>query len=272
MRSTLTLTLASVLASASACGSDVGVEQPHGGGGLESSPNCATGPFGGAMLEVAWPSNSTTYCVDRTEVPIAVYAKYVSAGGASSHDGRCSPFSAELSPPPAEGEDFPVQVSWCQADAFCRANGKRLCGDRAGHEYDLSTTIAPPDQTPATEAELGEWVNACSGSGAQPFAYGDAFVDGRCEALAPTASRKECEGGFPGLFDLAGNAPEHEAGCMFVESHEVDWIPSWSCALRLVGPLGCAWGLTPVSWANSPMTLGGIRCCSDVLPATTDPR
>jgi formylglycine-generating enzyme required for sulfatase activity len=88
-----------------------------------------------------------------------------------------------------------VDVDWPGASAACTAAGKRLC-------------------------EADEWLEACQGPSGREFPYGDSFVRGRChdasfgsEAAFATGSFLECEGGYGGLFDVAGNVWEWTAAC-----------------------------------------------------------
>ena len=84
-------------------------------------------------------------------------------------------------------------VSHDVAAAACVAAGKRLCA-------------------------ADEWFAACEGRDENSFPYGDGFVEDRCNdhgSAGPleTGSFEECEGGYPGLFDMSGNVAELIAEC-----------------------------------------------------------
>jgi hypothetical protein len=88
-----------------------------------------------------------------------------------------------------------ANVSWEEAGAMCAAAGKRLCDE-------------------------DEWLAACGGPDGLAFPYGDAYDPDLCNgrdhgvgALVPTASMVGCEGGYPGLFDMSGNAGEWTSNC-----------------------------------------------------------
>jgi hypothetical protein len=82
-----------------------------------------------------------------------------------------------------------TRVSLEEAMAACENAGKRLC-------------------------TRDEWIAACRGPEDTDFPYGGFYVyeacngDGVATAPAATGSYEDCEGGFPGLFDLSGNVEE----------------------------------------------------------------
>jgi hypothetical protein len=90
-------------------------------------------------------------------------------------------------------------VSWLEARAACTRAGKRLC-------------------------EPSEWQHACGGPDATPSPYGEDMQPGYCNERAlwdgtepiptidPTGSWPLCEGGYPGLFDMAKNVREWSSG------------------------------------------------------------
>ena len=89
----------------------------------------------------------------------------------------------------------PTGVSWSQANEACRAAGKRLC-------------------------EEDEWYEACRGAAGDTYPYGDAFDAHRCNGCShgaggrvPNGSMDGCEGGYPDIFDMSGNAWEWTTTC-----------------------------------------------------------
>ena len=133
-----------------------------------------------------------------------------------------------------------ADVDWAQALVACEAAGKRLC-------------------------TKDEWVAACQGSDVSLYPYGDSPESGRCNGaeredgsgVVPTGSFLECEGGFPGLFDMSGNVAEWTSGCAgfecdvlggsFIESSE-----SNSCLTE---------SATSSFYSDSAI---GFRCCLDL--------
>lgn len=114
------------------------------------------------------------YYIDRTEVTAAAF-------GARNPGYR----------PSFRGEGMPAtNVSWAEADAFCRATGKRL----------------------PTEAE---WERACRGPNGSAYAYGDAFDTDLGRSGLDLAAGPVAVGNYPpgnaGTHDLTGNVWEWTA-------------------------------------------------------------
>jgi len=62
-------------------------------------------------------------------------------------------------------------VDFCDADAYCKWAGKRLCGRIGGGTLTVDESIEP---------KASEWVNACTQGGKTKLPYGDAFEFGQC--------------------------------------------------------------------------------------------
>jgi formylglycine-generating enzyme required for sulfatase activity len=147
-------------------------------------------------------------------------------------------------------EDYPMNyVYWAGARDACKFVGKRLCTDP-------------------------EWVHACRGPNEDKYyPYGgkqryDQYDPTRCQQgpVPPNlpvkvGSKFRCEGGYPGLFDMAGNVWEHTATC-----------PSPGRCYRLGGAVGydkntSAWYVSCFGgWPENILNVGlnlGFRCCKD---------
>ena len=113
------------------------------------------------------------------------------------------------------GANRPVAcVDWCDASAYCAWAGKRLCGKIGGG----SVLITMPDLH--IDPAVSEWYRACSNVGTTAYPYGDTFELGRCVDVNSSpnvqyevGSFEGCEGGYPGLFDMSGNAGEWTNEC-----------------------------------------------------------
>jgi formylglycine-generating enzyme required for sulfatase activity len=93
--------------------------------------------------------------------------------------------------------DAPVTcVSWCQADAFCRDVGKRLCGQIGGGSTDYNVT----------DSAQAQWFNACSLGGEMT-----GCVLATTEP-ASVASSATCQT-TAGVYDLLGSVQEWIDSC-----------------------------------------------------------
>lgn len=121
------------------------------------------------------------FCMDLTEVTVAAYARCAA-------DGRCTPAETKRALCNAkrkDRDDHPINcVTWHQADAYCRAQGKRL----------------------PTEAE---WEFAARGGGELDYPWGEGSPDGRaCWKHNGTCAVKSFAPGAFGLYDISGNVWE----------------------------------------------------------------
>jgi formylglycine-generating enzyme required for sulfatase activity len=157
------------------------------------------------------------FFIDSTEVTRAQYALFLAAR-ASDTSGQAADcawnasfdpaFDPALGTPPP---NYPVtDVDYCDAAAFCAWADKRLCGRIGGGQLALPE-VADPSKS--------QWFAACAGPKAQAYPYGVGYQSGACNdkqgigALVRVGSKITCEGYYPGLFDMLGNAQEWTAAC-----------------------------------------------------------
>jgi formylglycine-generating enzyme required for sulfatase activity len=160
-----------------------------------------------------------TFCIDETEVTAAQYAVFLDADKSEIDVPPVCPNNTDFTPVlAAPASDFPVLVQWCDAYAYCRWAGKRLCGSVAdGGEILLSIL----DASARTDPARNEWLRACVGGDHNFFyPYGNEYMPDACApeqapfggasytGLGPPATHPDCVGGFPGLYDMTGNAAE----------------------------------------------------------------
>jgi len=213
---------------ASAGGSSTGATSAGGG--------TAAGPCPADMVHVTDPEVAATdFCIDRTEVTQKQYGAFLVAVGndvaetdqptqCASNDllQQSGAYCPDSRPAPNE----PVNcVDWCDAWAYCNHVGKRLCGAIGGGD------LASDDP-----GSSDEWELACSNGSRRAYPYGDTAElctcyfprsweeedpNGLCgndslenfNAHAEVGSHPDCEGGFPGLFDMTGNIAEWTNRC-----------------------------------------------------------
>lgn len=164
-----------------------------------------------------------------------------------------------------EAEGHPIQcVDWCDAHAYCAANGKRLCGKIGGGAV-AHAAIGDPSQA--------EWTRACAGgTNAERWPYGPTSRPGICNTVAhdagtvvPSGSLSECTGGTAGLFDMTGNVSEWNDACEKLDPTAPDDLDQ--CATR-----GGSYVSTNEPRCNDHVLTArrfegrtiGIRCCKDL--------
>lgn len=196
-----------------------------------------------------------TFYIDRTEVTMREYADWaLSEPSLEGQDGRCV-WNQSYKPTErafqlmGEGcdsmvwldwlndatdhPDYPANcMDWCDALAYCRAQGKRLCGGTNGEA--ITRAYDGLIGMDFNDPQRSEWFAACTaGDIDRRFPYGpnaqldtcvDSLVlDGEC-----TTGRQDranvgtpaCEGGIPGLHDMSGNVWEWVDAC-YADAAEV---------------------------------------------------
>jgi formylglycine-generating enzyme required for sulfatase activity len=149
------------------------------------------------------------YCIDSTEVTYANYEPWAQSKGINTPGPSplCTWNTLYLAPVTLLGGNPVTGINWCAAYTYCRDNGKRLCGALKGGQ-------APIIDGGSLESE---WYVACSHNGTRTYPYGSTYEAGACNddagSLANAGSFTRCVGGYPGLFDMTGNAAEWENAC-----------------------------------------------------------
>jgi formylglycine-generating enzyme len=169
----------------------------------------------------------------------------------------------------AQGRDqHPVAcVDWCDAAAYCKWAGKRLCASIDGGSIKVSA-----GSTLHLQPAVSEWHRACTNNGLRTYPYGNQFNAGTCShdggGSAPVGQYKQCVGGYPGIYDMSGNVMEWENACT-----QYDNPPEHqNCLARG----GAWWNVTEANatdapelacgyspeWRRDTLSLGvGFRCC-----------
>jgi formylglycine-generating enzyme len=252
-------------ASDAASDSDPGDAGPANDGmaTADTSPAECPGTAGPASIHVK--DGPVSFCIDRTEV---THGQYLAFAGIANPLAAVAPLIPECSgwlapkTPPADPDELPVRdIAWCDAWAFCKWAGKRLCGAIGG----TGAIDAGHINDPAHD----EWFFACSKGGAQPLPYGATELPGNCNvgdgaALAPAASFPRCVGAYPDLHDMVGNISEFYDYVQYDDAGKVtywgerasDWLDddNSSCA-----------SVSAIDDVTHTYEAIGFRCCSDPL-------
>lgn len=232
------------------------------------------------MVQV--PSNGLPYCIDSTEVTRGQYAVFVSDVAHHTYnpapDPRCAwntdvEVNAVCAPTEvgdagaAGADELPVTcINWCDAFSFCDWAGKRLCGTIGS-----TATLSPNYE--AADKNVSQWENACSANGTQTFPYKGPFADGGCNVEGPYANPElaavgayaQCNGGYDGIYDMAGNASEWVNACNSADGGDESQV---TC-VRIGGsymratqfPTGACADYGSNARLNTSQDVG-FRCCS----------
>ncbi len=264
-------------------------------GGTTGTPGCPKA-VAGADLVLLPSSTGKSYCMDAREVLNSEYKAFLDANPTPPAQPAECAWNTQLTPeiwhegddsPPdnkcPEGEwrvdsapDLAVScVDFCDAYAYCKWAGKRLCGEqgKAGDKVDVLPT--PDDLHKVAISTKSEWFDACTQGGKTAYPYGDAFEAGRCIDVtkytsAGTAALNTknlngdtCAGStapFDAVHHLSGNVYEWanlctDGGvtCKFNGGSYGSQPEELACAYPGIG------------YAGTINVYVGFRCCADAV-------
>jgi formylglycine-generating enzyme required for sulfatase activity len=215
-----------------------------------------------------------SFCIDSTEVTHAQYMAFLATydGSSPPQPPQCSAWNTDLRPFASLGPNHPAIVNYCDAFVYCKWAGKRLCGGfpRADAGADAAPPPSPFDAA-AADPQKSQWYYACTGGdpSTRPLPYGMTYVKGLCNDVnddagttLPVGSKPLCEGGVPGLFDMAGNLSEWEDGC---DSYAGGANARFDHCLVRGSPYNGGFPTMPCSWFYTNQQRSypfGFRCCA----------
>ena len=242
-----------------------------------ANEQCREGLCVGAAVQL-----SVGYEIDRTEVTRSQYAAWLASLPAVSSQSSVCSWNDSFAPPASCmadskvcqgdvcGDQPQVCVDWCDAAAYCKAVGKRLCGGVGGGETAWSAFDS---------ASQSQWMGACSSNGAHKYPYGGGYLGALCngpdhaqtgcskgacttQKVGALAGCQSPDTGFLGAIDLSGNAAEWEDSCS-AQSGAADL-----CRVRggsfasLDGKLELRCNAADSLTRNAADPTVGFRCCS----------
>jgi formylglycine-generating enzyme required for sulfatase activity len=166
------------------------------------------------------------FCIDSTEVTREQYQAWLdtnppevgqdtwcSWNGDFHADAPCMT-SSYVCQGSACGKHPQVCVDWCDAYAYCKAVGKRMCGG-IGTGANPFADYANPSKS--------QWYNACTSGGPQVYPYGATYDAQACNGtdkgllttaeVGTLAGCQSSQSGYTGMYDLSGNVFEWEDSC-----------------------------------------------------------
>jgi sulfatase modifying factor 1 len=201
------------------------------------------------------------FYIDSTEVTSEQYQVFQGAKGSdtSGQAPECSwndSYAPELDPTaPTPVAKHPVtNVDYCDAAAYCAWADKQLCGKIGGGDLQFAELA---------DATKSQWFLACSGTKGQLYPYGASYQSGYCnddsgaQALVDVASDSKCQGYYPGLFDMIGNAGEWVDTCDG-KSGRTDGCETIGGSYRV----NTSCGESSLAQRSSHAPGLGFRCCS----------
>jgi len=251
-------------------------------GGVDSGPNPCPSTKGPSMVQAhGLGPDAGKFCIDSTEVTREQYAAFLATNPSSSGQPKACAWNSSFVPREDTWPDggtrtgnHPVtDVDWCDAYAFCKWAGKRLCGDIRGGAHAIGNANESPD------ADTSQWRLACTHAEDSQhqapdndFPYGGSYNSRACngedqgvKSTVPVASLPDCVGGFPGLYDMSGNANEWEDSCAPNDKDAGPEADPCICRggsyVQAIGKMHCA---DPFNCRRDGKNTGqdvGFRCC-----------
>ncbi len=247
----------------------------HGSSGTGTGSKSGTGSSssmgydGGCPATHGGPTlvNVGPFCIDGTETTNAQYEAFLATSPslslqpASVCAWNTSYVPAGVWPVLAPNATHPVvNVNWCQAYAFCKWAGKRLCGAVDGGSADFNEFASVNN----------EHYYACSAAGAHLYPYGSNYEPHACNdpeadagGTVAVGSLGGCQGGFPHLYDLVGNVEEWQDSCsgtLGATDDCLDGAGAFNYPSVTSGPPACASADSDAR--SSQYSDLGIRCCA----------
>jgi len=204
---------------------------------------------------------TSPFCIDVHEVSNEDYAAFLADAKKPTlesfcdHDGDRGTAVAD----PTLAQRPATSLGWCDAYAYCKWAGKRLCGRMGGGHGDPSTFASPTTH---------QWSLVCrNGDPGQPYPWGPAYVEGMCTTTGPIVDVNTswaCHGtrdDTANVYDLVGNAAEWEDAC---DDYGSKPASDRRCRARggsVSASAGCDFDQTLSMTETSEFV--GFRCCID---------
>lgn len=207
------------------------------GGAAGSVGGSAGAPVGGAAGSAGaggsggsgGTSTSTTtlpagFAIDDYEVTRSQYEAWLATSPSTTGQQSTCGFNTSFEPDPTcmgnamvcdasqqDCSDYPqVCVDWCDAQAYCVAQGGHLCGHMQGG--------APGNAYNGTDVDKSQWYYACTSDGAYAYPYGNTYDSAACSyaSCLDVGFKAGCASPispYAEIHDLSGNVREWTNEC-----------------------------------------------------------
>jgi len=238
-------------------------------GGTEGSGTVSPECVGTQLTQLVGVTGG--FSIDATEVTRCQYEVWLASTppttGQVSYCGWNKDYGPSCEwPANGKGKHPVVCVDWCDANAYCKSVGRRLCGQIGGG------AIATDD---VSDPVKSQWYAACSAGGQNDYPYGDTYQPYACNGYdaqnggtVEVGTMPDCQSptsGYEGVYDLSGNVWEWTDSCG-ENTGNLDMCPTFGgSTLESHSGHGvdfrCAGVFSYLRASESEHT--GFRCCSD---------
>lgn len=246
-----------------------------------SSPVLARCPSGKGAEMVLVQGPRGPFCIDRTETKKGEYKAFLDDVGSNAkalkeeHKGladfpQCAEVNYGFGPEGIHDSsdwnwnpwEFMYSIDLCDAHAYCKWSGKRLCGNTDGKPGTLESASSPG---------TSEWMWVCTNGGTTKFSTGNEYKEGSCPRHGGGTKPKEgkenpCHGQgspFDNIEYIMSGVVEFTSECS-IDKDGINRCPIRGSDFNYdTDGASCSYiGTVNIqTFANI-----GIRCCADAMP------